>query len=476
MPSRSETVRARRPGRRPRRRGRPSRPAVGRDGGAARDRDAVRVAGHEPGPRTSTSRSTGAAPWEKPRGPWGCSRRPRRRRAAGRDRGARNRSWSWSSESPAGHEVVRRRKWSSPSTSTSRASQNPRSPISSAVPAPDAGRVGHDGVDAVPDHAELGDGAGRRRPTPPRRVRRGRAAARPSRRAPALQLRAARARRDRAAGPRACRPPPRKATCGGRRRRSGRRRRRARPGRGRRRRRGRRRPAACSSRRAAAAGFRRAAGRPWPPARPRRSEPPWRPRRARCRGRGRTRRSVRRDRRRRARRRRSTTPRDRSAAGELGAERRSAVGRSDAVDGHSEDGPARGALAPGRHISILCHTVRIRRSAQCRPGDQGQAMRILIVGAGGVGARRPRSSPPVATSSTSWSPTTTFFARATALGRRIGDARYSAAQVDAGDAQAVAALCREHGVTHVLNVVDPRFVLPIFEGAARRRGLPRHGR
>ena len=29
----------------------------------------------------------------------------------------------------------------------------------------------------------------------------------------------------------------------------------------------------------------------------------------------------------------------------------------------------------------------------------------------------------------------------------------------------VAALCREHAITHVLNAVDPRFVMPIFEGA-----------
>ena len=26
-------------------------------------------------------------------------------------------------------------------------------------------------------------------------------------------------------------------------------------------------------------------------------------------------------------------------------------------------------------------------------------------------------------------------------------------------------LCREHGITHVLNAVDPRFVMPIFDGA-----------
>jgi saccharopine dehydrogenase-like NADP-dependent oxidoreductase len=37
--------------------------------------------------------------------------------------------------------------------------------------------------------------------------------------------------------------------------------------------------------------------------------------------------------------------------------------------------------------------------------------------------------------------------------------------VDASDAEAVAALCREHGITHVLNAVDPRFVMGIFTGA-----------
>ncbi len=91
-------------------------------------------------------------------------------------------------------------------------------------------------------------------------------------------------------------------------------------------------------------------------------------------------------------------------------------------------------------------------------------MRILIVGAGGVGS-----------SAALIAARRDFFerivvadydvARATALVERIADARFAAAQVDASDAEAVAALCREHGITHVLNVVDPRFVLPIFEGA-----------
>ncbi|HQY33023.1 saccharopine dehydrogenase C-terminal domain-containing protein [Actinotalea sp.] len=43
--------------------------------------------------------------------------------------------------------------------------------------------------------------------------------------------------------------------------------------------------------------------------------------------------------------------------------------------------------------------------------------------------------------------------------------RFVAARVDASDAAAVTALAREHGVTHVLNAVDPRFVLPVFGGA-----------
>ena len=91
-------------------------------------------------------------------------------------------------------------------------------------------------------------------------------------------------------------------------------------------------------------------------------------------------------------------------------------------------------------------------------------MRVLIVGAGGVGS-----------SAALIAARRDFFeaiviadydlGRSTALVERLADARFAAAQVDASDAHAVAALCREHAITHVLNVVDPRFVLPIFEGA-----------
>ena len=46
------------------------------------------------------------------------------------------------------------------------------------------------------------------------------------------------------------------------------------------------------------------------------------------------------------------------------------------------------------------------------------------------------------------------------------DPRFEAAQVDASSADSVEALCRAHGITHVMNAVDPRFVMPIFNGAA----------
>src|SRR4051794_30202646 len=45
------------------------------------------------------------------------------------------------------------------------------------------------------------------------------------------------------------------------------------------------------------------------------------------------------------------------------------------------------------------------------------------------------------------------------------DERYVAAQVDASDAASVTALCQEHGITRVMNAVDPIFNMPIFEGA-----------
>ncbi len=90
-------------------------------------------------------------------------------------------------------------------------------------------------------------------------------------------------------------------------------------------------------------------------------------------------------------------------------------------------------------------------------------MRILIVGAGGVGSAAVRIADRRG-----------FFdllvvadydpARPQALVATLDDDRLVAAQVDASSAEAVAAVVRGHGITHVLNAVDPRFVMPIFNG------------
>jgi saccharopine dehydrogenase-like NADP-dependent oxidoreductase len=90
-------------------------------------------------------------------------------------------------------------------------------------------------------------------------------------------------------------------------------------------------------------------------------------------------------------------------------------------------------------------------------------VRILVIGAGGVGsavvpiaARRDFFEHVVVAD---YDP-----ARAeTAISR--ADKRFTSARVDASRPEEVAALCREHRISHVLNAVDPRFVLPIFDGA-----------
>jgi len=96
-------------------------------------------------------------------------------------------------------------------------------------------------------------------------------------------------------------------------------------------------------------------------------------------------------------------------------------------------------------------------------------MRILMIGAGGVGDAAAK----IAAERDfyeAWVVADYDLARAertvAAARDRGGDgSRFSAAQVDAGSADAVAALAREVQATHVFNAVDPRFVMPIFEGA-----------
>ena len=92
------------------------------------------------------------------------------------------------------------------------------------------------------------------------------------------------------------------------------------------------------------------------------------------------------------------------------------------------------------------------------------AMRILAIGSGGVGtsaaliaARRDFFE--------SWVCADYDESRARGLADRVGDPRFTSIALDASDEAAVAEACRAHGITHVLNVVDPRFNMPIFDGA-----------
>ncbi len=91
-------------------------------------------------------------------------------------------------------------------------------------------------------------------------------------------------------------------------------------------------------------------------------------------------------------------------------------------------------------------------------------MRILLVGAGGVGG-----------AITAIAARRDFFElmvvadhdgeRAARAVRAAGDPRFVAARVDAADRAAVRALLAEHHCDVLLNATDPRFVMPLFEEA-----------
>ena len=95
-------------------------------------------------------------------------------------------------------------------------------------------------------------------------------------------------------------------------------------------------------------------------------------------------------------------------------------------------------------------------------------MRVLMIGAGGVGDAAAKIAAERGFFE-SWVVADYDLARAertveAVRSRDTGDGRFSAAQVDASDADAVSALAHECGATHVLNAVDPRFVMSIFRG------------
>ena len=102
-------------------------------------------------------------------------------------------------------------------------------------------------------------------------------------------------------------------------------------------------------------------------------------------------------------------------------------------------------------------------------------MRVLMIGSGGVGDAAARIAAErdffdlwvVADYDVARAERTVreVTQRHTTSGLSGDPGRFVAAQVDASDSGAVSALAREHAATHVFNAVDPRFVMPIFEGA-----------
>ncbi|MEN9594437.1 MAG: hypothetical protein RLY23_920, partial [Actinomycetota bacterium] len=91
-------------------------------------------------------------------------------------------------------------------------------------------------------------------------------------------------------------------------------------------------------------------------------------------------------------------------------------------------------------------------------------MRILVVGAGGVGGA-------IATAASRRD----FFEhltiadidkeRARDVALKTQDSRFASAQVDASDSASILALAREINADVIMNAADPRFVMPIFNAA-----------
>ncbi|MEU1972973.1 saccharopine dehydrogenase C-terminal domain-containing protein [Microbacterium sp. NPDC019599] len=98
-------------------------------------------------------------------------------------------------------------------------------------------------------------------------------------------------------------------------------------------------------------------------------------------------------------------------------------------------------------------------------------MRVLLIGAGGVGdaiakiaARRSFYERIIVSDYDEARAARTVAWIRARHGEEVAE-RFASARVDASDAAAVAAVAREHGATHVMNAVEPRFVPTIFEGA-----------
>lgn len=91
-------------------------------------------------------------------------------------------------------------------------------------------------------------------------------------------------------------------------------------------------------------------------------------------------------------------------------------------------------------------------------------MRILAIGSGGVGT----SAALIAVRRSFfdlWVCADYDLGRSQQLVDRVSDPRFTAASVDASDSAAIESLILKERITHVLNLVDPRFVMPIFDAA-----------
>ncbi len=102
--------------------------------------------------------------------------------------------------------------------------------------------------------------------------------------------------------------------------------------------------------------------------------------------------------------------------------------------------------------------------------DNIVVMRILLVGAGGVGdaiakiAARRSFFETMIVSDYDLTRAEKTIAWIESMHGAQGD-RFVAAQIDASDAAVVERVAREHAATHVMNAVEPKFVMPIFTGA-----------
>jgi saccharopine dehydrogenase-like NADP-dependent oxidoreductase len=91
-------------------------------------------------------------------------------------------------------------------------------------------------------------------------------------------------------------------------------------------------------------------------------------------------------------------------------------------------------------------------------------MRILLIGAGGVGEAIVKLAA-----------TRNFFeqmivadydlSRAEGAVEWVADSRFVATKIDAGNAANIVEVCRENNITHILNAVEPKFVPTIFSAA-----------